>query len=1275
MRFHANGPSIPDDLLVARDDGRVIFFCGAGVSRARAGLSDFFGLAEKVTDSLGVTADDPVRKLITEARELDKRTGISGLISADRVFGLLERDFLVREIEASVADALKPKADVDLSAHRIMLDLARSPEGKTRLVTTNFDLLFETCDSSLPYFRPPRLPDPMRSEEFEGVIHLHGHVDKEYRGASGDGFVLSSSEFGNAYLADGWATQFIRSILDKFIVVFVGYAADDPPVLYLLEALNKHQKSLSSMYAFQAGSQSDAEAKWRHKGVLPIAYDETDGHRSLWDTLGAWACRAQNPELWHGNVIDMARKGPEALLPHERGQVAHIVSTLEGAKRVTASENPLPAEWLCVFDPAIRYLKPGNLGSYFERGPYFDPFESYGLDGDPIPPKIDPEDHWAKREIPEGVWNCFAATRLDRQNFQDSNFAALRGHYSVNMPTLPNRLWQLGLWISVVSYQPASVWWASHQAGLHSGIQARILYELERRKQESFPAVRRAWRYVFEAWGTCKEDYHEWYQLKAAIDLDGWSDAAVREVASIWRPYLKLEWPYSGGPKPPENIDGISVRQMISLDVKYPELHEKVEIPDEHLVTAVREFRKNLEHAVSLEKELEGFSYLTLCPIEPDPDLEGESSDRHYGISHTFLFYVNLFKRLIIQNPELAKQEYLAWWTDDDKVFARLRIWASGRQELLTGAETGQLLCSLNDGVFWDSHHKRDLMLTLGQRWSDFPESMRKRMEKRLLRGYSRLKGEDKKEYEKWRAWSSLNRIHWLHKNGCGFSFDLQTESAKLQKFAPEWQQQYAAKAAASMESRGGTVRTDSEFSVLLAEPLYSLLGKARELSGRMTEGFVEKDPFAGLASERPIRAFSALNISAKKGEWPEWAWRKFLYSPAREKDKPRFSALIAQRLANLSTDAVAGFIYPTADWLQKSSKALINSYPEQFEGIWSKIVEVLRTASEISKTGLVRGDKDPAWATEALNSPVGKLAQAIMNDPQKEGLKAGKGFPIPWTTHVEELLGLPGDHRRYALVMFAFHLNWFYAIAPAWTDKNILSALGNEDEDHDAFWDGFLWAATVPNEKLYLRLKPRFIKLALDKHVVGRREGNVLSAILLAGWGSPYKKTGKRFITNEEMRTVLLNADDDFRGQVIWQLERWSSEGGKGSWRANLPVFFTEVWPRQKQAKSPSISAKLCDLAFSNEAVFPIVTDTILPLVTRIDEEGIFLPHIRGAKNEIVTKYPEKTLALIWAVLPENATKWPYGIEDVLTKIGEAEPSLLNDSRLIELKRRWNAR
>ena len=366
MRFLANGPSVPDELLVARDEGRVIFFCGAGVSRARAGLPGFFRLAQNVIETLGVAADDPARRIIDEAQGIDRRTGISGLISADKVFGLLERSFLVRDIEAAVAKALKPSLVADLSAHRIMLDLARAPDGKLRLVTTNFDLLFESCDSSLSHSRYPRLPDPRSLEEFEGIIHLHGHVDEDYRGAVGDGFVLSSSEFGRAYLSDGWATSFIKSVLDKYVVVFVGYTADDPPVQYLLEALNSYSVSLEEVYAFQAGPSDEAEAKWRYKGAKAIAYDEADGHQALWDTLAAWASRARDLDAWYESIIGLARKGPEVLLPHERGQVVHIVSTLEGARKFSASDDPPPAEWLCVFDPLMRYSKPGYLGSFPE---------------------------------------------------------------------------------------------------------------------------------------------------------------------------------------------------------------------------------------------------------------------------------------------------------------------------------------------------------------------------------------------------------------------------------------------------------------------------------------------------------------------------------------------------------------------------------------------------------------------------------------------------------------------------------------------------------------------------------------------------------------------------------------------------------------------------------------------------------------------------------------------------------------------------------------------
>jgi len=549
LRFLPDGPSIPDELLVARDEGRVVFFCGAGVSRARAGLSDFLGLTTAVADTLGIPAHSPTRKLIDEIEKFSPITGVASLTSADRVFGLMEREFLPRDIYAAIASSLKPTASPDLSAHRTLLDLARRPDGKVRLVTTNFDLLFEACDPKLVPSRPPRLPDPLRDDEFFGVVHLHGHLNEDYLNAAGDGLVISSAELGRAYLSERWATDFIRAVLERHIVVFVGYAADDPPMQYLLEALNRTAGSLSGVYAFQSGSKEDAEARWIQKGVQSIAYDAKSNHDGLWNTLDAWAARARNPDEWYDRLIEAAKGGPEGFLPHQRGQVAHLVSTLEGARRLSRATNAPPATWLCSFDPHVRFATPSRRHTALGRGLYFDPFDAYGLDSDPVPKKVKPDNPYEKRDVPPGVWDCFIPTRQDRQNVRDDQFAAFRGHYSRNLPGLTVRLGLVGIWITKVAKEPAAVWWAARQTGLHPHVQQQIKYEIARNDAE-FPAVvRKAWRYIFEAWSIPRSEfYSDWFELAAVIKADGWNQSTVRQLAKIKRPYLSVESPFSVAP-------------------------------------------------------------------------------------------------------------------------------------------------------------------------------------------------------------------------------------------------------------------------------------------------------------------------------------------------------------------------------------------------------------------------------------------------------------------------------------------------------------------------------------------------------------------------------------------------------------------------------------------------------------------------------------------------------------------------------------------------------
>jgi hypothetical protein len=105
MRFHADGPSIPDELLLARDEGQVIFFCGAGVSYARARLPDFYGLAAAVLTDLGSADGSPARLLLSAALQERKTAGV-GEYPADRIFAHLENEFEIVDVRAAVARAL-----------------------------------------------------------------------------------------------------------------------------------------------------------------------------------------------------------------------------------------------------------------------------------------------------------------------------------------------------------------------------------------------------------------------------------------------------------------------------------------------------------------------------------------------------------------------------------------------------------------------------------------------------------------------------------------------------------------------------------------------------------------------------------------------------------------------------------------------------------------------------------------------------------------------------------------------------------------------------------------------------------------------------------------------------------------------------------------------------------------------------------------------------------------------------------------------------------------
>jgi len=709
------------------------------------------------------------------------------------------------------------------------------------------------------------------------------------------------------------------------------------------------------------------------------------------------------------------------------------------------------------------------------------------------------------------------------------------------------------------------------------------------------------------------------------------------------------------------------------LDVEYPNHNEAIPIPDEQIADLLRELRKNLELAVALETEIGGYGLHLISSLEM---AKSDSDSFHTtGISVPLLSFASLFRRFVKYDPKLAKLEAQAW-TADDPIFTRLSIWANGDKRIVSANAAGSFFDRLSPESFWDSGHQADLLTSLANRWDELSKRHREDIGLRLLKGRRQWKGESEAEFAQHRAALTLTRLSWLLSKGCKFEFNVDEETSKLKAIVPQWNDEYTENAIQPGGIRGGWVRTDTDSTELQGDlPLMEVLEKAVELTGRNADFLVEKDPYAGLVASKPVRSLAAITLAAKNGMHYPWAWRTFLNSDKRTQDKVKLVVVIGMRLSRLPDAELTPLVRPICNWLHHASKMLLAESRQTFDVVWANVLKALESDSESGKSGIVRqADRSRDWATEALNSPAGSLAQAILNDPDLKSPNPGSGLSAWWIAHAEDLMKLRDDPHLHAVTLFSHHLGWFYQVDPSWTDSHLVSALEKGGDDASAFWAGFFWGARLPPQQLYLKLRPAMLRLANDDTLERREHSEQLAAMLLAGWGSRIGDLGDRGITDVEMRSVLLNADDDFRSQIIWHLERWS-EGSENAWADDAIVFLKTVWPRQLAARTSHVSSRLCGLAFSQGERFPQYVDSVMPLVTVIEQNHINLPILSRSEKSVVDRFPEKTLELLSAVLPSDARRWPYGMNDILARMVDADPALKNDNRLIELTRLWNTR
>ena len=173
----------PDTLLDAQKNGTLVIFAGAGVSvPPPSNYPNFIDLADQIAGGSIVQAkNEPIDHFLG-------RVAAEGGKVHQRAYDILS------------AASSKPNP-----LHFDLLRLFPSAS-QTRLVTTNFDTHFTVAAATVfgdtdpvEIFRAPALP---LGHQFHGIVYLHGCVDKEP-----EDLILTDSDFGRAYLTEGWASM------------------------------------------------------------------------------------------------------------------------------------------------------------------------------------------------------------------------------------------------------------------------------------------------------------------------------------------------------------------------------------------------------------------------------------------------------------------------------------------------------------------------------------------------------------------------------------------------------------------------------------------------------------------------------------------------------------------------------------------------------------------------------------------------------------------------------------------------------------------------------------------------------------------------------------------------------------------------------------------------------------------------------------------------------------------------------------------------------------
>lgn len=1250
MQFVRHGPDIPERLLQAHEDGRVVFFCGAGISYP-AGLPGFGELVERLHALVGEPPDSVEKELMAKHQ-------------FDAAIGRYEQRILGgrKSVRRRLPAALKPNLGLSraLTTHYALLELGRSRNG-LRLVTTNFDTLFEEAARHFSVANFTLHPEPPARANWNGLVYLHGRMPSEPSDDELERLVLADGDFGQAYLTQGWAARFVATLFRDFTLCFVGYSIDDPVLRYMTaaHALDNHGQEMFAFAPFGDGCMQEAEKAWRAKNVTPLLYDAAQSHRRLHQTLHVWS-----------SIYRDGTRGKERLVVRYASRDPRTASRENDfiGRLLWALSDPggLPAKRFADLDPvpSLDWLEPLSEERYRHA--------DLGRFG--VPPKAAVDDKLA-----------FSLIR------RPSPYPLAPSMCIVDAGARGSRwdevMRQLARWLIRHLDDPALLLWlVKHGGQLHDDLVWWIEHRLdELAKQERDgntdelariragapnaipgPLMRTLWRLLLT--GRVKSWLRDFdlYRWRDRFRRDGLTPTLRLELREMLTPCVSLREPFRWPEEDDEAREPKRIKDLVEWEIVLSTDHVHTSLrdlpKDERWNAALPELLADvstlLRDALDLMRELGGAEDRSDLSYMHQPSISEHPQNRDF---HDWTALIDLTRDAWLataaQSPARATLMAQAWWHTPYPLFRRLAFFAAAQGDVIPKRQALDWLLADDHWWLWSVETEREAMRLLVALAPRLDAVMLRELEQAVLAGPPREMFKDDIEPERWTR--IVDREIWLRlakmaDAGAALRAEGSVRLSELSAQYPEW-----TLAADQRDEFPFWMGDGDEWRKFVATPRRrrELVEWLRQQPG--TDHWQEDD-WRQRCRDNFATTACALCALARESVWPTERWREALQAWSEEKLLRRAWRYMAPILATAPAEVLQKLAHGVSWWLQAIAKT--------FEGHEAIFFTLARRILALDHRDGVDTD-DPVM--RAINHPVGHVTEALLRWWYRRSLEDGQGLPEELKSTFTELCDTRIDKYRHGRVLLAAHVIALFRVDREWATQHLLPLFDwqRSQAEARAAWEGFLWSPRLYRPLMEL-LKPAFLDTARHYAALGKHGEQYASLLTFAALDR-----GDTFTTAELATATRSLPPEGLReaAQALVRALEGAGEQRADYWTNRVARYLQDIWPRTRDKVSPAIAESLGRLCVAAQDAFPEAL-TLLRAWLQPPAHPDYLVH-RLREAGLCGKFPQQALDFL-SLLVGDQTQWPPSdLGACLEAIRTAAPTLEADRRFEQLMAYWRQR